>query len=543
LRELRWLVSLRWLAGIAIVSSVAASLLWTEWSPRHVQVGSIGLAILAYNTALRWLLRRPIDVRGVLLAWAQMLPDLLALALLTLWTGGAGSPLVALFLPHMVLAGLILPRGQSYVTALVAALLLFGGAWTVGQWPQGSAQSLLSIAWILTLPLTIYLTNHITEGLRSHERELDRQTRRLSAILDHAVEAIITIDERGIIQSTNRAAERIFGYEASELIGRSVNIIVPEPDRARHDEYLSTYLATGVARIIGIGREVKGQRRDGVILDLDLSVAEVQTADGRLFTGIIRDITDRKKADAELQSLNEALKRQQETIVQHEKMVALGRMAAGVAHEISNPLASLDSLLQLLERKPDRFTPSSVQKLREQVVRIVRIVREMTTFSHPNETAWETKSVSRVVDGALDMLRFDHRIRAVRVERAFSEEPDEVRMMPQGIQQVIVNLMSNALDAVADVADPCVVISTRSEDGMFVIEIEDNGVGIEPEHLDRVLDPFFTTKPIGRGTGLGLSISYSLVERHGGRLEVRSIPGEGAAFTIRLPVSPGAGTA
>jgi signal transduction histidine kinase len=215
----------------------------------------------------------------------------------------------------------------------------------------------------------------------------------------------------------------------------------------------------------------------------------------------------------------------------------MGQMAAGVAHEISNPLANMDSVLQLIERRPDRLGPDTLETLREQVGRIHRIVRQMTYFAHPDEACWETLSINEVVDSALAMVRFDRRLRSVELVLDLSPSAGEVTIMPHAIQQVLVNLVLNALDAAAEAPQPRMVVSTRREESWCVIEVSDNGRGIVPDHLSRIFEPFFTTKPLGQGTGLGLPISHSLIQRHDGRCDVQSTVGQGTRFSVRLPVA------
>ncbi|WP_428939552.1 sensor histidine kinase [Fontivita pretiosa] len=234
------------------------------------------------------------------------------------------------------------------------------------------------------------------------------------------------------------------------------------------------------------------------------------------------------------------LKRQQRAMIQHEKMVALGQMAAGVTHEIANPLASMDSLLQLMQRKPDRVRPEAIATLREQIDRINQIIQQMKTFAHPAEMQRQTVELNEVVEQALHMLRFDKRLKQVRLERQYSPQAGRVWLLPQALQQVLVNLIINALDAMSQTPEPVLTIRTDRREGWCLIEVSDNGTGILPEHMGRLFEPFFTTKPPGKGTGLGLSISYSLIQKQGGSITVRSQPGKGASFIIRLPVQAAA---
>jgi len=239
-----------------------------------------------------------------------------------------------------------------------------------------------------------------------------------------------------------------------------------------------------------------------------------------------------------IRSMSEEIRRNRRAMIQQEKMAAMGQMAAGVAHEISNPLASMDSLLQLLQRKPERLDDDSIGKLREQIARISQIVRQLTDFAHPSQTAWETVNVGEVVARALQMVRFDHRIRKVDmyIEQPGGDPPAVTAAQPHALEQVLVNLILNALDALADEPAPRLDIRSWRQDDQCFIQVADNGHGIVGEHMDHLFDPFFTTKPVGKGTGLGLAISYRLIRSHQGRIEVES-KGRGAKFTICLPAA------
>jgi C4-dicarboxylate-specific signal transduction histidine kinase len=238
-----------------------------------------------------------------------------------------------------------------------------------------------------------------------------------------------------------------------------------------------------------------------------------------------------------IRSMTHQIKQQQQAMIQHEKMVALGQMAAGVTHEIANPLASMDSLLQLMQRKPERLRPDAVATLREQIDRINQIIQQMKTFAHPSDAQQQTVDLNEIVEQSLHMLRFDKRLKAVKVDRQFSPDAGSLALLPQALQQVLVNLIINALDAMAQTPEPKLTVRTERRDGCCLVEIADNGTGVAPEHMGRLFEPFFTTKPVGKGTGLGLSISYSLIQKQGGSISVRSQSGAGTSFTIRLPTA------
>jgi C4-dicarboxylate-specific signal transduction histidine kinase len=228
------------------------------------------------------------------------------------------------------------------------------------------------------------------------------------------------------------------------------------------------------------------------------------------------------------------MRKQHRAMIQHEKMVALGQMAAGVTHEIANPLASMDSLLQLIQRKPERFTAKTIDTLREQVVRITQIIQQMKAFAHPVESQLQLLPLNDVVEQSLSMVHFDARIKRVKVQRHYSAAAGTVPLLPQAMNQVLVNLILNALDAMAEVPEPKLILRTERQDNQVIIEVSDNGHGIRPEYMRRLFEPFFTTKAVGKGTGLGLSISYSLVRKLGGDITVRSALGEGTTFTVHL---------
>ena len=238
-----------------------------------------------------------------------------------------------------------------------------------------------------------------------------------------------------------------------------------------------------------------------------------------------------------IKAMSRQLREQQQALVQHEKMVAMGHMAAGVTHEIANPLACMDSLLQLAQRRPGRVTAETIEKLRDQVQRINQIIQQMKAFAHPTEAVAQAVPLNKVVEQALAMVRFDPRLKKADLRRAFDPGAGVVSMSPQALQQVLVNLIINALDAMGATDAPVLTLRTQRHDGWCAVDVTDNGHGIDPQHMPRLFEPFFTTKPVGKGTGLGLSISYSLMQRQGGSISVRSRAGEATTFTLRLPTT------
>ena len=258
----------------------------------------------------------------------------------------------------------------------------------------------------------------------------------------------------------------------------------------------------------------------------------------RIASTLYRRERARLRKNQRLRQLTRMLRTQQAAMIQHEKMAAMGRLAAGVAHEINNPLASMDGALQLMERNPDKPPRASiVSALRDQVRRIQDTVRELTAFAHPDKGLRDEVNLNTIVLGSLKMLHFDHRIRDCRIETDLPDSTGLARLAPRALQQVLMNLLLNALDAVAETPDPTITLRTRREGDWCIVEVADNGCGIPPERLHDIFEPFFTTKPVGAGTGLGLSISQSLITEQGGSIAVASTLGTGTTFTIRIPAS------
>jgi signal transduction histidine kinase len=237
-----------------------------------------------------------------------------------------------------------------------------------------------------------------------------------------------------------------------------------------------------------------------------------------------------------IRTMSDELRRHQRGMLQQEKMAAMGQLAAGVAHEIANPLASMDSLLQLLQRKPEKIQDGAIEKLRGQISRINSIVRQMTDFAHPGDEDWQRISIEKIVAESLKMIRFDHRVRDMKMDfqRELPVEDGFVRVQPQALEQVFVNIILNAFDAMADVENPELTIHVGQDAKHCLVTISDNGHGIPSDHMDRIFEPFFTTKPVGKGTGLGLAVSYKLVRSQGGSLEAENVD-KGARFTVSLP--------
>lgn len=237
-----------------------------------------------------------------------------------------------------------------------------------------------------------------------------------------------------------------------------------------------------------------------------------------------------------IRSMSKKLRRQQQAMVQQDKLAAMGQMAAGVAHEIANPLACMDSLLQLGQRNPNRLDERTTAKLRDQVARINATVRQLTDFAHPPDEQWRETSIDEVVGWALQMVRFDKRIRNVdlKIHRELPSGSGRIMARPHILEQVLVNLILNALDAMNGRDNPRLDIRVGVTGHRCFVEIIDNGHGIAEENMAHLFEPFFTTKPAGKGTGLGLAISYGAMRDHGGDIEAGNTE-SGAKFRVTIP--------
>ncbi len=373
------------------------------------------------------------------------------------------------------------------------------------------------------------------------DSNLNERQARLEAIMNNAVDPIITIDEQGLIDSVNPATETVFGYTSSELIGRNIKLLMPSPYRIEHDTYLKNYCDTGIRKIIGVGREVSGLRKDGTTFPMSLAVSEIRLGARRLFTGMVRDITDLKKAEQVLEELNEQLelrvqKRTQQLretqaeLVRNEKFSTLGKVSGGIAHEIRNPLNAIKtSAYYLLNASNPTLTKSRehLERIDRQVVMIDNVVTALSDVAKlPEASLRELKldTFSRSALAALDLPP------NISVEVDLEDSLPMVLADRDQLMIAFLNLLRNARDAMPEGG----VMTVR---GLLLPEhvelaVSDTGMGIAEKDLANVLEPLFTTK--ARGMGLGLPITKAIVEKNKGTLHITSTLGEGSQFTIRL---------
>jgi len=501
---------------------------------------------------------------------------------------------------------------------------------------------------------------------------------RVRSIVENVADGVIGIDAQGYVELFNRAAERLFGYSAGEVMGRNVTMLMPQKYSEHHNDYLRHYVATGERHIIGIGREVEGRRKDGSTFPMYLSVGDVTVPEFRGFIGIVHDLSEQKTAeqrlarageflqsiidsipstlvgvdsqgrvthwnrtaardagvgadaavgrpfaelfpflDVHLQGLRQAIGnaqpvkherlavpagtamryvdvmvyplvhdsggsvvciddvtervRLEEMMVQTEKMMSVGGLAAGMAHEINNPLGIMAQGCQNLLRRLSKEIPGNravaeelgldldvlgeylrrrgiyrfLEGMQEATTRASRIVSDMLAYSRRGASSFVPVHLNDLIDTVLRLAGHDYDLkksydfRRIGISRETIGASDEIYCDEMAIEQVLLNLLRNAAQAMAaspSVQSPEITLRLVDEGSQVRVEVADNGPGMTDDVSRRVFEPFFTTKPVGIGTGLGLSVAYFIVtEQHHGSIEVETAPGRGSRFIIRLP--------
>jgi two-component system, LuxR family, sensor kinase FixL len=375
-------------------------------------------------------------------------------------------------------------------------------------------------------------TRDVTEQVAAEEALRTREAH-LRSILETVPDAMVVIDEQAIIQSFSRAAVRLFGYEPEEVIGRNVDMLMPEPYRTQHDSYMHRYLRTGERRIIGIGRVVVGQRKDGSTFPMELSVGEMRSGGVRYFTGFIRDLTERQQTETRLQEL-------QSEVVHMSRFTALGEMASTLAHEINQPLTAIANYLKGCRRILDRLEGDQIPMLRDavnqaadQALRAGQVIRHLREFVSRGESERHIENLPKLIEEASALALVGAKEKGVRV--MFRQDPAATLVLADRIQiqQVLLNLIRNAIEAMDETSRRELTVSTKAlPSGLVEVTVEDTGIGIAPEIIAKLFEPFVSTKK--HGMGVGLSICRTIVESHGGKIWVESEPGRGTAFRFTL---------
>lgn len=366
------------------------------------------------------------------------------------------------------------------------------------------------------------------------EARLRHREAHLRSILETVPDAMIVADEIGTMISFSATAVRMFGYTPEEAIGQNVRILMPNPYRDDHDTYMSRYLETGEKRVIGRGRVVVGQHKDGTTFPVELAVGEMQTPDGHFFTGFLRDLTERQKTETRLAEL-------QSELVHMSRYTALGEMASALAHEINQPLTAIANYLKGCRRILERMEGPQVALLRdavneagEQALRAGQVIRHLREFVARGESERHIEDLPKLIEEASALALVGARERGVRVAYRFDPKAKLVLADRIQVQQVLLNLMRNAIEAMEESPRRELIVGTQvlPEARMIEVCVNDTGTGIAPEIAEKLFQPFVTTK--AQGMGVGLSICRTIIESHGGRITVESEPGGGTTFRFTL---------
>ena len=384
----------------------------------------------------------------------------------------------------------------------------------------------------------------------------------LRSILEAVPDAMIVIDERGHILSFSAAAERMFGFSEHEILGENVSILMPSPDRERHDGYLERYMRTGERRIIGIGRLLTARHRDGATFPIELSVGEARIGEDRVFTGFVRDLTERQEAELRVHDL-------QSVLAHVQRVSEMGTLATSLAHELNQPLTAIANYVEtardLLEKNVDHIPMiqealdgaaggdlrSRAQGLLEgdaetiaivrealdecaaQSVRAGQIVRRLRDFIARGESERRIESLQRLITEASALALVGAGDQNMEVDVRLDPTADRVLVDRIQIQQVLLNLIRNAIEAMAESpVRRLLIYSEREPEGLIRITVADSGPGLAEEIAQRLFEPFHSTKD--HGMGLGLSISATIVSAHGGRIwaEQSKLGGTAFHFTV-----------
>lgn len=488
--------------------SYAAKVALSISAPRGI-VEQYGIALIAIALALAVRIALASVLQGTA-SYLFFVPAILIASAFGGWGPGAFATLLGLLLGLFLVADYRALTGADIINAFVFALVGGGASW------RGELLRRSRLA-----------------GAASADAAFAREAH-VKSILDTIPDAMIVIDERGIMQSFSTAAERLFGYSAAEVLGKNVKMLMPMPYRQGHDGYLQRYLDTGERRIIGIGRVVVGERKDGSTFPLELNVGEMKTGNQRYFTGFIRDLTESQKTDARLQEL-------QAELVHVSRLTAMGEMASALAHELNQPLSAIANYMKgsrrLLEDSSEEnatILREAMDKAAEQALRAGQVIRRLRDFVARGESERRVEDVKKLVEEASALALVGAKDKGVRVRFDFDPGAESVLADKVQIQQVLLNLMRNAIEAMEDGEKRELVIAAApTPDHMIEISVADTGTGIAPDISAQLFQPFVTTKR--QGMGVGLSISRTIVEAHGGSILARPNPGGGTVFSFTLP--------
>ncbi|HKW16771.1 MAG TPA: response regulator [Terriglobales bacterium] len=375
------------------------------------------------------------------------------------------------------------------------------------------------------------------------EREVGQRREaqdRFRLLVENSPMGILLCDNHGKITEANSQLQRMFGYNREEMIGKPVDMLVPESLRSLHSRHRHEYLMKPQTRPMGVGMELYGQRKDGATFPVEISLSPLRGADHPMISSTVVDITERKKLEEQLRI--------------SQRLEAVGGLAAGIAHDFNNILTAISGnvSLGLADLPAGHRVQQNLEEIAKAAARATKLVRQILSFSRQNAPKREPVNLASVVDEAVTLLRAGLRANISLDTDCASDLPAVLADSTQ-IHQVVMNLCTNAADAIgekqgsikiqikeANPADAANVFNGGLRQESFLqLSVTDTGSGMDQQTLRRLFEPFYTTKPAGRGTGLGLSVVHGIVQQHGGAVRVQSAPGQGSRFNVYFPVTAG----
>ena len=489
---------------------------------RELDINPAALALHSQSALARGVvLTSPIVLAAVLdlsvaLVWGERVPPGLILL------SAAPALLISAFLDHVA------------ISATVALASLGAAAW-IG---RAGDPRLLALEEIIFALLAVGAAlfgrwmHRSRDQLQALSRQASAREAHIQSILDTVPDAMVVIDETGVIQSFSAAAERLFGWTAADVHGRNVSMLMPNPYADQHDGYLERYRKTGERRIIGVGRVVVARRRDGSDFPIELAIGEMRSGERRFFTGFIRDLTERQKTEGRLQDL-------QAELIHIGRLSALGEMSSALAHELNQPLSAVGNYIngvrRMLQGDADpALVKDGLDRAAAQVLRAGEIIRRLRDFMQRGDTDRRIESLSKLVEEASALAMLGARDADIHVSIRLESSTDLVLADRVQIQQVLLNLIRNAIEAMEESPTRRLVVSSRnSGDDMVEISVADTGSGVSDAVAQTLFTPFMTTK--SHGLGVGLSICRTIVEAHGGRIWTEPNLPKGTIFLFTLP--------
>jgi len=342
----------------------------------------------------------------------------------------------------------------------------------------------------------------------------------LQNIFQHLDSAIMIVDHEENFIAWNSGAEKVFGFTYEEIIGKSSSTLLPGDKKYEIEliNLIEEVKKEGYAKLFETERKTKDHRIIPVLLNVAKLPGEKNEYLGR--TIIITDVTEVRKL--------------QQQVDQSEKLAVIGQLAAGVAHEIGNPLASISSIVQILQRKSeDQFISDQLINVKDNINRIAKIVRELVDLSRPPSHDSLITQINEVIKTAVGIVKYDKRVKKVEFKSNLDSNLPMIEVVPDQLIQVFINILINSLDAIH--GEGIIKVNSTFDEKNIYVSIFDNGTGMEEEIVEKLFDPFFTTKQVGKGTGLGLSVSIGIIRKFNGEIKVKSEPGEGSEFQIQIP--------